>query len=146
MNVEIIVTNGHRRYKLSKSIAGGYIRRVLTKEGRRKASVSLVFVDSAFIRTLNRRYLRHNYITDVLAFPFTDSDALDGEIYVNVDRARQQARAQRVRFGEELARLVIHGTLHLAGYDDSKPSLARVMRREEDRHVSYWFDKRRGEG
>ncbi len=146
MSIAVAVTNGHRRYRLNKKVTGGYVRRVLKLAGKRDAFISLVFVDSTLIRRLNREYLRHDVVTDVLAFPFGDAGFLEGEIYVNVDRARQQAWSYRVPFGAEIARLVIHGTLHLAGYDDGKPSLARIMKREEDRHVSYWFDKSRGEG
>jgi rRNA maturation RNase YbeY len=65
--------------------------------------------------------------------------ALDGEVYVNLDRARKQARDYSVSFGNEVARLVIHGTLHLAGFDDSAPRTAARMKAEEDRQVQYWF-------
>jgi len=146
LSIAVVVTNGHRRYRLNKRVAREYVCRVLKREGKRDASVSLIFVDSVLIRRLNRQYLRHDFVTDVLAFPLGDPGFLEGEIYVNVDRARQQASSYRVTFGAEIARLVIHGTLHLAGYDDSTQSLAGIMKHEEDRHVRYWFDKRRGDG
>jgi rRNA maturation RNase YbeY len=93
------------------------------------------------IRSLNRRFLRHDSSTDVLAFPLGDQDVLEGEIYVNLDRARNQAARYRVSFAEELARLIIHGTLHLAGYDDSGTSAARRMKRIEDQYVNHWFTR-----
>ena len=85
------------------------------------------------------RYLNHDYATDVISFPLENGAVLEGEVYVNLDRARAQARVYGVSFSNEVARLVIHGTLHLVGYDDSTEKKAERMKAEEDYHVHYWF-------
>jgi rRNA maturation RNase YbeY len=116
-----------------------YVRRVLRKEKQRHASLTVIFVDSRNCRRLNRQFLSHDYITDVLSFCLEQGKRLEGEIYVNLDRARQQSRSYSVSFSHEVARLVIHGALHLVGYEDKRTADADAMRREEEKHLAYWF-------
>ena len=78
-------------------------------------------------------------MTDVISFPLEEGSNLEGEVYVNLDRARQQAKEFQVTVPAEVARLVIHGTLHLVGYDDTTLRKAAVMKKREDAHVRHWF-------
>jgi probable rRNA maturation factor len=139
------VTNAHHRYRIAKGPVVGYVRRVLRAERIQQANVSLVFVGSRYCRSLNRKYLGHDFVTDVLSFTLEPAKNLEGEIYVNIDKARQQAREYGVSMANELARLVIHGTLHLLGYDDRTLRAAKHMRKREERHLQYWFCDRREE-
>ena len=86
---------------------------------------------------MNAAYLKRRRTTDVLSFPLSDSPdpLLEGEVYVNVDCARRQARRYGVTFRNEVARLVIHGMLHLLDYDDKRESEKRKMTRLEDAHL-----------
>lgn len=108
-------------------------RTALRDLGRARAGVHLTFVDDALIRRLNARYLRHRRSTDVLAFPLEapGPSALWGEIVVSAETARRQARRLRVPVALELDLLVVHGLLHLAGYDDGEPREARLMHQRE---------------
>lgn len=135
----VAVINAHQRYRLSKQPIVSYVRRVLRKVNCTRASVTVVFVGSRTCRQLNRRFLSHDYVTDVLSFDLEGGKMLEGEVYVNLDRARQQAQEYGVAFGNEVARLVIHGTLHLVGYDDRRPKDVRAMRSQEEKHLAYWF-------
>jgi rRNA maturation RNase YbeY len=105
-------------------------------ENRKDASVSIVFTDDRFIKNMNKRYLRHNRVTDVIAFSLPEGRGIEGEVYVNLDQARRQARDYGVAFKNEVKRLVIHGTLHLMGYRDSSPSLKTKMSRREDYYLA----------
>lgn len=107
--------------------------RVLRELGRVGARVHLTFVDDALIRRLNARYLRHRRPTDVLAFPLDapGPSRLWGEIVVSAETARRQARRLGIPVGLELDLLVVHGLLHLAGYDDGEPREARLMHQRE---------------
>lgn len=107
--------------------------------GRKNARISIIFISSRKSRIINRTYLRHDYVTDVVTFCLETSPVLEGEIYVNLDRARQQAGEYQVSVANETARLVIHGCLHLLGYDDATEAQRRVMKRVEDRYLAYWF-------
>jgi rRNA maturation RNase YbeY len=112
------------------------VRMVLRGEGCREGEVSVVCISDGVSRRLNRRYLRHDYATDVLCFPLGEGRIIEGEIYVNLDRARVQARRYAVSRVHELARLVVHGTLHLLGYDDRVTVQQQRMRRQEDRYLA----------
>jgi probable rRNA maturation factor len=96
-----------------------------------------VFVDDRMSRRLNRRFLGHDRPTDVIAFPLGEESNLEGEIYVNLEKARRQARTYHVSSANETARLIIHGTLHLLGYDDRTRGKARRMKAREDFLVSH---------
>jgi probable rRNA maturation factor len=97
--------------------------------------VSVVFVGNRASAAMNRKFLGHAGGTDVISFPLGEGRRIEGEIYVNLDRAKAQAREYGVPFGEEVARLVVHGTLHLFGYDDRTAPKARRMKAREDRYV-----------
>lgn len=137
--IRVRVSNGHPRYRIGHAKIKRCVTRTLRDGGQKRATIGIVFIDSGPMRTLNRRYLRHDRTTDVISFGLEAGVNLEGEVYVNLDRARTQAREYRVSFGNEVARLVIHGTLHLLGYDDRTNRLRRVMKVEEGRQVGHWF-------
>ena len=100
------------------------------------ARISLAVVDDTEIARLNARYLGRHAPTDVLAFPYsvTDDPAHDeelGEVIVSAETAEREARRRHKTFEKELALYMIHGLLHLLGYDDTSPEKARAMRRRE---------------
>lgn len=141
MSVKVQVFNAHNRYRLEKKRIGNYVRRVLIKEGRKAADISVILIDAVRCRSINRRFLHHDYSTDVLSFPLESKPNLEGEIYVNLDKAKQQARTYRTSFAEELARLVIHGTLHLVGFNDGTSVEKRKMRTAEEHYLMNWFGR-----
>ncbi|MEX2049086.1 MAG: rRNA maturation RNase YbeY [Gemmatimonadota bacterium] len=89
----------------------------LSMEGRDDLEVSVALLDDADMHELNRRYLGKDAPTDVLAFALGEDDDLVGDIYIGVEQAARQAKELDVTLEEELARLAIHGTLHVLGYD-----------------------------
>lgn len=137
--LKVNVFNAHPTRRIKTRDAERYARRVLRRSGVEKARVSIVFVDSRFSRKMNRRHLGHDSITDVISFTLERKPVLEGEVYVNLDRARQQAKEYSVSFGNEVARLIIHGTLHLVGFEDSTRRKAQRMKAVEDRFLCYWF-------
>src|ERR1700722_14726210 len=110
-------------------------RAVLDGEGVAAYEISLAFVDNAPIHRLNKRFLDHDEPTDVLSFPLSDAQArkLAGELVLGVEIAMDQAGQRGHDVQVELALYVIHGMLHLCGYDDKAETAARTMR-ERERH------------
>ena len=116
------------------------IRRVIKVEGRAAKSLSIVLTDNRHIRDLNRQYLGRDGTTDVISFPLEDvewpgsnsSAGLNGEIIASAELARQQALAVNNDPQVELLLYVVHGLLHLMGYDDHKPEDAKRMHERED--------------
>lgn len=128
----VAVFNAHRSYRISRIMIEKCVRTVL---GRKHGEVSVIFVDSRRCRTLNRTFLGHDYVTDVISFMLEPAPRREGEVYVNLDRARQQAKDHGVSFTNEVLRLVIHGTLHLIGYDDATASERKRMTKQEDKYL-----------
>lgn len=96
--------------------------------------LSIYIVRAPEMARLNEKYLRHEGSTDVITFDYADSDAfLHGEIFVCIDDAIVQARQFRTSWQSELTRYVIHGILHLRGFDDIRPAARRTMKHEENR-------------
>jgi probable rRNA maturation factor len=110
-------------------------RTVLAGENESEAEISLAFVDNATIRALNKRYLNHDEPTDVLSFPLSEPGAakLAGELVIGAAVALAQAAERGHDVEAELARYVIHGLLHLCGFDDHDDRDASAMR-ERERH------------
>jgi probable rRNA maturation factor len=130
----IFVAQHHPSLRFPKRETFRAIQSVLQYESVRSFQVSVVFVGSRFIRRINRRYLHHDYVTDVIAFPLGEgkNTPLEGELYVNLDRAKSQAREYGVSSAEETRRLLIHGTLHLLGYTDSGSRKKAQMTKREN--------------
>jgi len=98
--------------------------------------LSVVFTNDRFMRRINRTFLGHDVVTDVIAFPLRDTMKVDAEVYVNLDQASRQAKEEGVQVLEEVRRLLIHGTLHVLGYRDSTRAQRQQMRKLEDRYLA----------
>jgi len=112
---------------------------VLSEEKVAQADVNIVLVDDAFIIELNKKYLNKTTTTDVISFNFqetTDLQNLEGEVYANVMQIQRQAIEYEVTEAEELHRIVIHGLLHLIGYDDASPGDQYTMTERENYYLS----------
>lgn len=114
-------------------------RRVLAALGREGAELSILLVDDAAIAALNHRYRGRARATDVLAFSLLEGAHADrrgsllGDVVIGIETAARQARARRRTLDDEVARLLVHGALHLVGYDHARSAQARVMRAQERR-------------
>jgi len=120
------------------------IKEILISEGERGGDLTVILVDEAYISKLNRRFRGRKETTDVLAFGMMEGEEspatlpLWGDIYVSAERARRQAKEFGVTFDFEVARLVIHGVLHLLGYTHKKKSLAVRMQQKEEEFLERW--------
>lgn len=131
------IVNAHPMFRVRRSLAARYVRGVFRDAQQSHGAITVVFVDDRTSRRLNRRYLAHDRPTDVIAFPLGEEPNLEGEIYVNLDKVRRQARTYHVTAANETARMIIHGTLHLLGYDDRTRAKARRMKAREDSLVGH---------
>ncbi len=133
--IDVQVSNVHPERRVRAAAVRRLVQGVMRRERRQKASISVVFTGDLLSRRINRRFLSHDRPTDVLSFPLGEGKNIEGEIYVNLEKAARQARTYRVTAANEVARLIIHGVLHLLGYDDRTASPARRMKEREDRYV-----------
>jgi probable rRNA maturation factor len=107
--------------------------RALAREKRSRASITVALVDDATIHALNRRHLGHDWPTDVISFPLSEPEdpVLCGELVISTERALAQAHGTGTHPRDELALYLVHGLLHLCGYDDTSAASASAMRRRE---------------
>ena len=111
-----------------------------------QGTLNIVLVDDLNIQGLNARFLSKDRPTDVMAFPFgEEKGGVWGEVYVSTDRAMAQASEYDVSYTHELSRLIIHGVLHLLGYDDSTVPQRRSMRAKESYYLDRFFKKENNE-
>jgi rRNA maturation RNase YbeY len=132
---DVQVINAHPRVRLARAPIVAAVERTLAGERVASGEVRVILVDDDELLELNRRHLDHDYYTDVITFAL-EAEPLEGEIYVSIDRAREQAEEYGVRLGEEVRRLAVHGALHLAGYDDASDEARAAMSRREDHYLS----------
>lgn len=131
-NIETDISNASSLPRVPRAAISEAIARTCSLHRCRMARVSVVLVNDRRIRAMNVEFLDHDYATDVITFPL-DDEAVDGEIYISVETAARQAKEYNVSFKQELLRLVIHGVLHLLGFDDATPELRGRMHQEENR-------------
>jgi len=119
----IEVINRQRRHKTNPNVWRDFTERALEAVGRHERSVTLVFVGDAPIRKLNQQFRGKNYPTDVLSFPNepesfeSEDESKLGEVVISLERAKAQARENGLSFTNEVQQLILHGLLHLCGYD-----------------------------
>lgn len=100
-------------------------------------NLEINFINSVEIHLLNKKHLNHDYTTDIITFDYSDDfESLDGELFISVDDAKSNSKKYKVTLNEELARLVIHGILHLLGYDDQITTDKIIMKRMENKLLS----------
>jgi probable rRNA maturation factor len=126
----IAIADEQRKVALPLDLLRRAARRVA---GRR--NVSLAFVTNAAIRRINRRFLGHDWATDVVSFPL--GSGLLGELVISAEYAQAEARARGIPVEEELVRYVVHGLLHLEGYDDRRPADRKRMWARQEREVAW---------
>jgi probable rRNA maturation factor len=130
--IDIAICNEQTTHHVADDRLEGAVRAILEDEEVRRATVSVAVLNDASIQRLNREYLQHDYPTDVLSFVLERSEAeLDGEVIVSADTAAASADRFGWTLADELLLYVIHGTLHLVGYDDAEPGRRAEMRKRE---------------
>ncbi|MEM7658352.1 MAG: rRNA maturation RNase YbeY [Bacteroidota bacterium] len=110
-----------------------WILRLVSENGKEVEHLDYIFCSDEFLLQMNQEHLKHDYYTDILTFPFTEeeSSSLSGEIFISIDRVRENARQYKQAFVEELHRVMIHGVLHLLGQDDHGENESVMRKREQ---------------
>lgn len=103
------------------------------KECSKKIAVSYVFCSDEYLLQINKDFLQHDYYTDIITFPLAETDKrVEAEIYISIDRIKENAASLKVTFEQELYRVIFHGVLHLAGYKDKTKAEKEQMRKKEE--------------
>jgi len=121
------------KYRLAGSTkAKKLIEKVIRNEKKVPGDLSFIITSDASLIEINREFLDHDYFTDVIAFSDSVNKIINGEIYISIDTVKNNSNNYKVSLREELIRVMIHGILHLCGYDDNTAKRKAVMREKED--------------
>ena len=109
---------------------------IIDNEGFIKENIVIVFCSDSFLLDLNKKHLNHDYFTDIITFSYTTLDRISGDLFISVDRVKENALKEGVSFERELERVVYHGVLHLCGYNDKTPEEIKEMRSKENYYLN----------
>lgn len=114
--------------------------KLFKKEGKVLEKLNYIFCSDDYLLEINRRFLKHNYYTDIITFDISEvKEKIIGEIYISVDRVRENAKELKQPLQQELLRVVFHGALHLCGYKDKSKSQQKQMRLKEEYYLSLFY-------
>ena len=122
-----------------KSFNNRWLRMVAESEIRRIGDISIIFCSDNYILEVNRKYLGHDYFTDIITFDYCSGNMLSGDLFISVDSVKENSVEYGTEFEDELNRVIVHGILHLIGYDDHTEEDVKVMREKEN----YYLDLRK---
>ena len=116
-----------------------FIESLFRREYKTLASINYIFCSDKKLLKINQEFLHHNFYTDIITFDLSESEAIQAEVYISIDRVRENARLHQASFTSELHRVIFHGALHLCGYSDKTEAQRKKMRTREDVYLSRYF-------
>jgi probable rRNA maturation factor len=120
----------------NKALTKAWIIKVIEKDNKLCGDINYIFCNDDFLLEMNKAYLKHSTLTDIITFDNTVKDIMSGEIYISIERVKENAILYNQSFTDELNRVMIHGILHLLGYKDKNPKDKSDMRMKEDACLS----------
>lgn len=115
-----------------------WIKKIIKQEGKTCGQLFYFLCTDEHLLNINKEFLNHNTLTDIITFDYTEKKTISGEIFVSIDRVKDNAEKFKEPFPKELRRIIIHGVLHLCGYSDKSVSAKKIMRKKEDEALSHF--------
>ena len=130
-NVDFVLKHKLLNNRRLKTVAGSEMKKL--------GNISIIFCSDDYILDVNMKYLQHDYFTDIITFDYCEKDFLNGDLFISIDSVRENALYYGTEFADELNRVMVHGLLHLIGYDDHCDEDIAEMRAKEN----YYLDLRK---
>ncbi len=112
-----------------------WVRSIMDQEDKRFGDISYVLCNDEYLLSMNNKYLKHDTLTDIITFDYSENGILAGDIFISIERVIDNAKSFVVSVDEELGRVMAHGVLHLSGYKDKKQEDKKLMRSKEDYYL-----------
>lgn len=112
-----------------------WLSQVILSENKKEGDINYIFCDDEYLLNLNEQYLDHDTLTDIISFDYTVGNELHGDIFISIERVRENALDFNVTFDEELKRVLVHGVLHYCGFKDKSEEDEKLMRQKEDEKI-----------
>ena len=113
-------------------LTNNWLKAVAKRESCRLGDINIIFCSDPYLLKINLQYLGHDYYTDIITFDYSEKPVVSGDLFISIDCVRDNASFYGVPFEEELHRVIVHGLLHLIGYDDHSEEDIAVMRSKEN--------------
>ncbi|NQW36944.1 MAG: rRNA maturation RNase YbeY [Flavobacteriales bacterium] len=126
-------------YNITESLdksAESWVSNTIQEENLKEGNINYIFCDDAYLLDKNIKYLKHNTLTDIISFDYTMGKLISGDIFISVERVKENAITFKTAFKDELHRVMIHGVLHYCGYKDKTDADKKLMRSKEDYYLS----------
>lgn len=125
----------------NRTVLKEFLTKLFKREGKALESLNYIFCTDEYLLQMNRDFLQHDYYTDIITFELAEGKKAptQGEIYISIDRVRDNAVNFDSRFTRELHRVIFHGALHLCGFKDKNAAQQKLMRQKEDEYLNLYF-------
>ena len=136
MDTNICFYNEDVNYRLvGKDKIRLWILATIKQEKKQARDISFVFCSDEYLLEINQEHLNADYLTDVITFDFTEENQVSGDIFISVDRVKENAKLYKQKYYQEMLRVILHGILHLCGYKDKTDDEEKQMREKEDYYL-----------
>lgn len=133
-NVSIVLADPSVRLRKKRELYD-WIRRVIESEKKTVGEVLIILCSDDYLLEINKKFLSHNYYTDIITFDYTEGKIISGELYISIDRVKDNAQKFKVPYQKELNKVMIHGVLHLLGFRDKTEAEIKQMRKKENQKL-----------
>ena len=113
-----------------------WLNQVISNEDKEEGDITYIFCDDDYLLEKNIRFLNHNTLTDVITFDYCEGNTVSGDIFISIERVKENSEVFKVDFLTELNRVMVHGLLHLLGYKDKTKRESNIMRKKENYYLS----------
>lgn len=118
-----------------------WLSKVISSENKREGEINYIFCDDSYLIEINKQYLAHDSLTDIISFDYSIGNELHGDVFISVERVIENAQDFKVTFEEELRRVIVHGILHYCGYKDKNEEDEKLMRQKEEEKIKMFHVK-----
>jgi len=112
-----------------------WLKKVAESEVKKLGQINIIFCSDNYILDINQKYLMHDYFTDIITFDYCEGNVMSGDLFISVDSVKENSIFYKTEFEDELNRVIVHGLLHLIGYDDHTEEEQKVMREKENYYL-----------
>lgn len=125
---------------LKRRKTSNWIKEAVIFEGKKVGNISFIFCSDNYLLDINKKYLSHDYFTDIITFDYVEGNIINGDIFISIDRVVENAKDFNTFLENELHRILIHGVLHLLGYKDKSKKDKDLMTKKEDYYLKVLSD------
>jgi probable rRNA maturation factor len=125
----------------NETLIADWLSEVILSENKKEGEINYIFCNDDYLLEINQQYLDHDTLTDIISFDYSIGNELHGDVFISIERVRENATDFKVSFEEELKRVLVHGVLHYCGYKDKTEADKKAMRLKEDEKIKMFHVK-----